>query len=922
MPNSQPNKVDASICLNMIVKDESHVIEKTLRNIAQHIPITSFLICDTGSTDDTIAIIKRVMGDLGIEGTVLEHEWKNFEHNRNLALKAAKGKADYAFIFDADDFIHGEPGSLHLPTKLTADGYNLKFYSPGCSYVRPLLVRLDRPWEYEGVVHECLSSANGYNPILVDIQGSYNIESGRTGSRNKDKDKYKKDALLLEEAIADPKTKPNLIPRYAFYCGQSWIDHGEREKGIYWYKKVVNEYNNWTEEKYYSCYRLGNVLRDMGRKEEAIYYYLRSPEYNKERFECATEAAKIYIADRHFDAAKNILLPYQDAAFNRNDVYPNTLFSPQAIYRYDFLIQVALYSFYTQDYNLMSKTVQTLYNRCANQYDPTLAHTLLENSHFYFQHYKVTNGMTEVRELFGNVKSVLRQHIEKVSLQVVDKQRTKFDVHFTNIVKQLYRNVPITTEFPSLEPDNKPIITVATITTCKRIDYFIQTMESLLDSLDGDDIRRIDKWYVVDDNSSQEDRALMKRLYPFVTVIEKTPEQKGHRPSMNIIYDLLTKAHPDALYWLHLEDDWMFVDKRCYISQAISYLTHPILKNLNVKQVLFNKGYGETIGDILPPVGNQVIPNDKHFLLHVQNQQVPIASSSYWAHYSFRPSLTLVSAIKELGNFDSPNSFFEGDYAKRFCERGFRSGYFSDITSLHIGKLSGTRGSSSSEQNAYQRNNVSQFTKTNDVPQTSASQPVCLEINDKRSANAQFTVSSQITDMSFQEVTTDTLVFDNTRLKKSTNDWSYKDEADDIVRNVVSQIQPSFYTGTAVNGPSFTQTNVLSLPVEEQLKQSPFAGLTPPPPVNLMDILPANTLFEEKFDEFVFVEGLDIIGHDAEYIQDRDLEIYIKHARNVPYCVAFNTLGFTKYRVGKLERSPYFGKGDGIYIKKSALTAY
>ena len=47
------------ICLNMIVKNESHVIESTLINLFKYIQFDTFIICDTGSTDNTIEIIYK-----------------------------------------------------------------------------------------------------------------------------------------------------------------------------------------------------------------------------------------------------------------------------------------------------------------------------------------------------------------------------------------------------------------------------------------------------------------------------------------------------------------------------------------------------------------------------------------------------------------------------------------------------------------------------------------------------------------------------------------------------------------------------------------------------------------------------------------------------------------------------------------------
>ena len=51
----------STICLNMIVKNESHIIEKTLENIYQKFPISYWVISDTGSTDNTVEIIKNFL---------------------------------------------------------------------------------------------------------------------------------------------------------------------------------------------------------------------------------------------------------------------------------------------------------------------------------------------------------------------------------------------------------------------------------------------------------------------------------------------------------------------------------------------------------------------------------------------------------------------------------------------------------------------------------------------------------------------------------------------------------------------------------------------------------------------------------------------------------------------------------------------
>ena len=71
-----------TICLNMIVKNEAHVIRRCLDSVRPF--IDCWVIVDTGSTDGTQELIREVMRD--IPGELRERPWKNFAHNRNEAL--------------------------------------------------------------------------------------------------------------------------------------------------------------------------------------------------------------------------------------------------------------------------------------------------------------------------------------------------------------------------------------------------------------------------------------------------------------------------------------------------------------------------------------------------------------------------------------------------------------------------------------------------------------------------------------------------------------------------------------------------------------------------------------------------------------------------------------------------------------------
>jgi len=284
-----------SVCLNMIVKNESHIIEKTLEMLCSKIKFSYWVICDTGSTDNTANIIKNFFKRKKISGELYEDEWKDFAHNRTLALNKAYNKTDLLFIFDADDEILGE---IVIPTKVDCDGYFFNFGTEngnGITYQRILLVNNRIKWCFRSVIHEfiaCLRDNGDYT--TTTLEGSYYVVSGRSGNRSKDPQKYVNDAKILEEAYYEAKkNNDDLHLRYAFYCANSYRDAGMSEKAIEWYKTTLQN-NNWHQEKYISCLYVYNEYCKIGEKEKGMYYLVESFKYDCERLECVHHLIQDY----------------------------------------------------------------------------------------------------------------------------------------------------------------------------------------------------------------------------------------------------------------------------------------------------------------------------------------------------------------------------------------------------------------------------------------------------------------------------------------------------------------------------------------------------------------------------------------------------------------------------------------------------
>ena len=298
-----------TICLNMIVKDESHIIADTLKKLCDKIQFAYWVICDTGSTDDTPNIIKNFFKEKNIPGELFYDEWINFAHNRTLALNKAFKKTDLLLVFDADDEVVGNVNLNNISKDNILDEYQFQFGSAfGVNYTRTLMINNQKKFEYKSVIHEFISFMEG-NARIGIIEGDYYVVSGRGGNRNKDPDKYLKDAKVLEVAYdVALKDKDDLFHRYAFYCANSYKDYGDFENAIKWYKIVLSHERQWNQEKYMACLNIYNCYNKLQQFENGFFFLVQAFSYDAERIECLYYLVQHYCLNGMHDVAYSYYL--------------------------------------------------------------------------------------------------------------------------------------------------------------------------------------------------------------------------------------------------------------------------------------------------------------------------------------------------------------------------------------------------------------------------------------------------------------------------------------------------------------------------------------------------------------------------------------------------------------------------------------
>ena len=678
-----------TICLNMIVKDESHIIIDTLKNLCSYIFFDYWVISDTGSSDNTKELITNFFKERGIPGELVEHKWIDFAHNRTQALDCAFNKTDYLFIFDADDSVVGD---FKLPTTYIYDQYKCKFGSDFV-YFRPLLITNRKRWRWKGVLHEFLENLEPVDGSDT-IEGNYHLVSGRSGNRSKNPNKYFDDATILKEAhYKEFKTDYGLSCRYAFYCAQSYKDAGEKyqDMAIEWYKKCL-DLNMWIQEKYYSCFTIGEIYSRQKDYNNALKYWCKTIEYDPERIEGIVSAANYLRSDGQHLLVNTLYHKFKN--YKRN--LENKLFFFQTMYNDKLEYENTISAYYVNDKQSGYECFKQIWNN--NLLDYHLIKSSITNFKYYTDFLK-TDTDSNVLQLFYSLDNIF----SNISLK-----NDKIEEGPIKIWNTLFERVrPILTKYNEftkliIQSNDKNPKVMITFTTCKRLDLFKQTIASILNH--WTDVNQIDFWFCVDDNSSENDRKDMTNLFPWINYYMKSFQEKGHLKSMNIIWNKLSELKPT--YWIHMEDDFLFYYKTNYIEQSIAALNN--YKSNNVKQVLFNRNYSETI-DNYNTKGFISSVNDPNIVLHHYSKAtVPYPNCNYWPHYSFRPSLTETSTILELGDFSSNNTFFEMDYAVKWTTAGYQSAFFNRITCRHIGRLTSDR-TTKLIKNAYELNNESQF---------------------------------------------------------------------------------------------------------------------------------------------------------------------------------------------------------------------
>ena len=263
----------------MIVKNEAQIIERCLESVCDH--IDAFVVCDTGSTDNTVHLIKSFFAQRNIQGTVYDDEWQDFATNRNLCLQRAKlTGCDFSLMIDADETL--VVSDKRWKTLLDKDTvYSILTGTHNFVYAVPVLSPVQLAGKYVGVTHEYFDFPDG-----TPHKRLYGIRLLHWADGGSKQDKLERDKGLIERALRT-EHDPGMVRRYLFYLAQTHYDMKLFDRAIHYYKQRI-ERGGWEEEVFYSYYRAALALLNMNNgvcTDKVVRWFLRAWQFRKTRLE-------------------------------------------------------------------------------------------------------------------------------------------------------------------------------------------------------------------------------------------------------------------------------------------------------------------------------------------------------------------------------------------------------------------------------------------------------------------------------------------------------------------------------------------------------------------------------------------------------------------------------------------------------------
>lgn len=266
------------LSLVMIVRDEAHCIARTLESIKDY--VDDYVILDTGSTDQTIDVARKTMGD--VPGVIVSEGFVDFAASRNRALQIHAEGADpaaFTLTLSADEVVEGADILRKFLEEYRDDpsygAFSVEMNAENTRWFYPRVLRTGAGWKYKNPVHEVPVGPSGetHGPILTGVRVVHHatdVERRQRRIRDFDLPLLQK---LVEDEIAPledraqsiwflAQTHEALADSTERVPGGPWISHKLQAMANYWRRVELAGVDQ--TKTHYALFRYLNVAEGVG----------------------------------------------------------------------------------------------------------------------------------------------------------------------------------------------------------------------------------------------------------------------------------------------------------------------------------------------------------------------------------------------------------------------------------------------------------------------------------------------------------------------------------------------------------------------------------------------------------------------------------------------------------------------------------
>lgn len=394
--NSSILHYDNLIHLAMIVKNAGDNFENILNENLQF--IDRWTILDTGSTDNTLDIIKKVL--VGTKkGELYEEPFINFRDSRNRCLDLAGTKCKFIICLD-DTYILKENLRNFLITvrgDQFTDSFSMFINSNDSEYGSNRIIKSESKLRYKYKIHEVIDPKNNIN-VIVPKKEAYILDHRSDYMEKRTMERKNYDLKILFEMVEEEPQDS----RPLYYIAQTYNLLEEYDNSLkYFLLRVDHPDEGFMQEKVDACFEAARICNFKLNKpwEECEKLYFRAYELDKSRPESLYYIGIHYYIEKNFEKAYEYIKKAFEVGYPEHRQYS---LKPTLSFYYTpkFLAEL---SFMFNDYITGHKCTELFFQK--NKDDDSVDYYSMKCWHKIFYH--INSDVISNEQKYRNDKKIL-----------------------------------------------------------------------------------------------------------------------------------------------------------------------------------------------------------------------------------------------------------------------------------------------------------------------------------------------------------------------------------------------------------------------------------------------------------------------------------------------------------------------------------